>query len=275
MARSGNGVRQLVDLLSRPGPAEVMRGELALVGLPGVVLAPASGRGLPAVAFGHGWMQPAKRYASLFRHLASWGLVVFAPSTQRGPLGSAPALAADLVTALNLATGVRLGTGEISVDADRLALAGHGTGAGAAVLAAASEPRVRSVVLLAPSQTFPPASTAAEAVRCPGLILIAERDHVAPAAGHAEPIALGWGGPVSVRVLRKASHLGFLESRHWTDMLVEGRPERATRRIAFALTTAFLLRHLTGGKKYDALLDQELRAARRWPLPEKVALPGG
>jgi dienelactone hydrolase len=267
MARTGKAARQLINRLARPGEAKVLRGELALVGLPGVVLTPASGRGLPAVAFGHGWMQPTRRYAKLLRHLASWGFVVLAPDTQRGPFGSARALAADLSTALDVGTGVRLGTGEISVDPDRLAVAGHGAGANAAVLAAAADQRVRAVTLLAPAQTHPPASAAAESVTCPCLILVAEHDRVAPAVAHAEPIAVGWAGPITVRTLRKASHLGFLSGHHWTDAIIDGKSERAAQqRSTFALTTAFLLQQCTGTKEYDSLLANELREAPLLPV---------
>jgi dienelactone hydrolase len=273
MARTGKGARQLVEQLSRPGDAEVLRGELALIGLPGLVFTPASGRRLPAVALGHGWMQPARRYANLLRHLASWGFVALAPDTQRGPLASAQALAGDLSTALDVATGVRLGAGQISVDPERLALAGHGTGGGAAVLAAAHDRRPRAVVLLAPSQTHPSAATAAESVSCPCLMLVAERDRVAPAIAHAEPIATSWAGPITARTLRKASHLGFLEGRYWTDVLVDGKPERTTQRLTLALTTAFLLKHLTGTTDYDALLDTDLRAAPLLPVAKPVPVP--
>lgn len=268
MARTGKAARHLFDRLARPGDAEVLLGELALVGLPGMVFTPAAGRGLPAVAFGHGWMQPLRRYTDLLRHLASWGFVVLAPGTQRGPFGSARALAADLRTALDIGTGVRLGTGEISVDPDRVAVAGHGTGANAAVLAAAVDRRVRAVTMLTPSQTYPPASTAAESVSCPCLMLVAERDRVAPAVAHAEPIAVAWAGPITVRTLRKASHIGSLSGRHWTDAFFEGKPERATQRSTLALTTAFLLQQLTGTKEYDSLLADELREAPLWPLSQ-------
>jgi len=271
MARTGKAARQLIDRLARPGDAEVLLGELALAGLPGMVLTPASGRGLPAVAFGHGWMQPLRRYKNFLRHLASWGLVALAPDTQRGPLGSARALAADLSTALDIGAGVRLGTGQISIDPDRLAVAGHGTGANAAVLAAAADRRVRAVTLLAPSQTYPPASTAAESVSCPCLMLVAERDRVAPAIAHAEPIAFGWAGPITVRTLRKASHIGFLSGYHWTDTLFDGKPEHATERSTLALTTAFLLQQLTGTKEYDSLLADELREAPLRPVLQPIA----
>jgi hypothetical protein len=102
-------------------------------------------------------------------------------------------------------------------------------------------------------------------------MLVAERDQVAPAFAHAEPIAVGWAGPITVRTLRKASHIGFLSGRHWTDALFDGKPEPATERSTLALTTAFLLQQLTGTKEYDSLLAGELREAPLWPLAQPVA----
>ncbi|NUT94019.1 MAG: alpha/beta hydrolase, partial [Saccharothrix sp.] len=120
---SGYSAKQVLDQLSKPGEHPVLRGDLALVGLPGLVYTPASGLGLPAVAFGHGWLQPVTRYRALLRHLASWGIVAAAPGTQRGPLMSSRLLAGNLRTALDVCTGVRLGEGAISVDPERLAVA--------------------------------------------------------------------------------------------------------------------------------------------------------
>lgn len=255
-----------MELLSRPGGAEVLRGDLALVGLPGLVYAPARGRGLAAVALGHGWLQPAARYTGLLRHLASWGIVALAPDTQRGPLGSAAALATDLRTALDVATGVRLGRGDVSVDGSRLGLVGHGTGGGAAVVAASADSRVRAVALLAPAETRPSAIDAARTVSVPGLVLVAGKDKVAPPVGHAEPIASAWGGEVSQRALPRATHLGFVQGRSWSDALIDGKPERSTQRLTMALVTAFLLRHLTGAHAYDALLDSDVKGAVLQPV---------
>lgn len=128
--------KQLLAELSHPGPHEVLRGNLALVGLPGIVFTPRSGLGLPAIAFGHGWLQPTGRYRQLLHHLAGWGVVAAAPATQRGPLPSHRLLAADLLTTLDVITTVRLGPDGISVDPEKLGLAGHSTGGGSAVLAA-------------------------------------------------------------------------------------------------------------------------------------------
>jgi dienelactone hydrolase len=261
-----SAVKELVQTLSRPGTAEVLRGDLALVGLPGVVFTPSSGLELPAVALAHGWMQPVMRHSELLRHLASWGIVAIGPDTQRGPLPSTAALAADLRTALDIAVGVRLGGpgsygGEISVDPYRLGLIGHGTGGGAAVLAAAQDDRVRALVLLAPSETRPSAIEAARSVFAPTLVLIAGKDRVSPAAGHAEPIASALAGKTEVRTLPKASHLGFLQGWHWTDALLDGKPQRRIHQLTLALTTAFLLRELAGKHEYDELLESNVKGA--------------
>ena len=206
------------------------------------------------MAFGHGWLQPTARYEELLRHLASWGIVAAAPSTQGGALASHSQFATDLRTVLDVCTGVRLGDGGISVDPGRLALAGHGMGGGCAVLAAAADNRCRAVVTLAIAETMPSAVAAAPECTMPCLHVAGAKDLVAPPIGHAEPVAAAWAGEVQIKTLAKASHLGFTAGAHWTDLLIGSSPEFSTRRISRALMTAFLLRHLTGSDHYDALL---------------------
>ncbi|HSL08719.1 MAG TPA: dienelactone hydrolase family protein [Pseudonocardiaceae bacterium] len=254
MARTDPAVRSTADELSRPGPHQVLRGDLAPAGMPGVVFTPQAGLGLPAVAFGHGWLQPTSRYEELLRHLASWGVVAVAPATQPGALPSYRQFAVDLCTALDVCVGVRLGNGNISVDPGKLGLVGHGMGGGCAVLAAAADDRCRAVATLALAETMPSAVAAARECTMPGLHLAGGKDRVAPPVGHAQPVAKAWGGPVHLRTLPKASHLGFLQGKHWTDLLVDGSPEYSTRRVSRALVTAFLLAHLTGTPDYDVLL---------------------
>lgn len=266
--------KDLVEELSRRGPHRVLRGDLALVGLPGLVFTPESGLGLPAVAFGHGWLQPPIRYRELLRHLASWGIVAAAPATQRGPLASHRLLAADLRTSLEVCTSVRLGEGELSVDPNKLGVAGHGIGGGAAILAAAAEPRVRAVATLAPAETSPFASEAARNCRMPGLHLVAGRDVVAPAAGNAELIAKAWAGPVLLRTLPKANHLGFTEGRHWSGLLISGKAERGTQKLARALLTAFFLVHLAGRSDYEPLLTDQVKGIQVEDLPNSASASG-
>ncbi|HVW44481.1 MAG TPA: alpha/beta hydrolase [Amycolatopsis sp.] len=276
--------KDLLEELSHSGPHDVLRGNLALAGLPGVVFTPRSGLGLPGVAFGHGWLQPPGRYRGLLNHLAGWGIVAAAPATQQGPFPSHRLFAADLLSTLDVLTGVRLGPGNVSVDPARLGLAGHSTGGGSAVLAAAGqavvgggrtavaggpgatvpskvEPRVKAVATFAAAQTMPPATEAARGLTIPGLHLAADGDLVAPAVGNATAIAKAWGGPVQLRILGKSSHLALTEGTHWSQRLLHGKPHWGTQRLVRALFTAFFLTHLTGTDKYQPLLDANLKRA--------------
>lgn len=255
-SRKAPTARKALEELGRRGPHEVRHGNLALVGLPGVVYTPRSGLGLPAVAFGHGWLQPASRYRGLLRHLASWGIVAAAPATQQGPLPSHRLLASDLRTALDVCVGVRLGEGEVSVDERRLGVAGHAMGGGCAVLAAAEDPRIKSVATLAVTETRPSAVEAAKQVSAPGLHIAGGHDLLAPSAANAEPVAHAWAGGVQLRTVKKATHLGFTEGRHWTELVLHGRPQYATQRVTRALLTAFFLRTLLGDRHGEALLHE-------------------
>ncbi|MHA6805782.1 dienelactone hydrolase family protein [Salinifilum ghardaiensis] len=255
----GRSVTNAFDELSRRGPHEVLHGDLSLVGLPGVLCTPRSGLGLPAIAFGHGWLQPPRRYLGLLRHLASWGFVVAAPATQGGVFASHRSFAGDLRTALDICVHVRLGDGGISVDERRLGLSGHAMGGGCSVLAAGSDSRVRAVAAAAPAQTLPSMLDVAPHVSAPGLFLAGGNDLLAPANAHAMPLARAWGGSVQLRTLPKASHLGYAEGRHWSELLLHGRPEHRTQRITKALFTAFFLRTLAGDKRGAVLLAEKLK----------------
>jgi dienelactone hydrolase len=259
--------KQGLDELSRPGPLTVLRGDLGMSGIPGVIYAPEEGLGLPAVAFGHDWLQPPARYTDLLRHLASWGFVTAAPSSHRGPLPSHAGFAADLRSALEVCIGVRLGDGRISVDSRRTAFAGHGIGGGVALHAAAGFERVAAVVTLAPAQTHPSALDAARKLTVPVLHLAAGKDMVAPPAGHAEQIALAAGGPVILRTLPKATHTSFLAGRHWSDLLLAGGSSAKVRRFTRALVTAFLMRYLCEEDRVEPLVDGKVPGTTLKPLP--------
>ena len=272
------GAKQAVAELSKPGPHPVLRGELALVGLPGAVFTPTTGAGLPAVAFGHDWLQPAHRYHGLLRHLASWGIVAAAPATARGPLASNRGLAHDLRTALSVCAEVRLGGtargAAVSVDPARLGVAGHGMGASAAVLASAvpaadtavqeaqeaywesgSDLRIAAVATVALTESRPSAIDAARVVHQPGMHLAFGKDLVSPPAAGAAPVASAWAGESSLRTLKKATHLGLLEGRHWSEVVLDGKPESSTQTLVRALLTGYLLHRLGGQQRYAAVFD--------------------
>ncbi|HEY5857263.1 MAG TPA: dienelactone hydrolase family protein [Aldersonia sp.] len=249
-------VKSLTTQLANRGPHQVQRGDLAFAGQPGVVFAPAEGFGLPAVAFGHGWMTSVHNYRTFLEHLASWGIVVAAPDTERGPLPSHRGLAADLSTALDICVNVRLGTGKISVHPDKLAVVGHGMGAGVAVLAAARRADVAAVGALFPATTAPPAATVAPSVQVPALVVAGATDLHTQQAPAAE-LAAAWGGPAVLRAVEEATDHGLVEGRRVLAALGAGAHEVKTSKSTRALLTGFLLHTLQRDDEYKAFADTE------------------
>jgi acetyl esterase/lipase len=244
--------KKLAALLGKRGPHKVLRGNLALAGQPGLVFSPAQGYNLPAVAFGHGWLLGAERYANTLKHLASWGIVAAAPDTERGPLPSHRGLATDLGTVLDILTGVRLGTGDISVHPDKLAVAGHGMGASIAVLTAAARSDVKAVASLYPAPSSPSAEDAARTLTIPGLVL-GDAAFTDSLNDNTLGLAEAMGGPSTFRRIDKASSDGMVEGRRLMSPFLVGGTEKSTVQITRALLTAFLLFHLTGDKEYEDL----------------------
>jgi dienelactone hydrolase len=243
--------RPSLEYLAHRGPHRVAAGNLADAGMPGLVFAPVGGRGLPAVALAHGWLQPAHRYADTMRYLASWGLVVVAPDTQKGPIPSHGTMARDLTTALHLVADGKLGNGRVRVDARKLGVIGHSIGGGAAVLAAAADASIGAVVTVTAAATHPSAVEAASRVHVPGLHLVGGDDEMAD--GDGASIAAAWAGPSLLRTVKGASHLGLAEGSHWSSMLSGSGNEKRIQQVVRLLATAFLLRHLTDA---DQLADE-------------------
>ncbi|GGC64999.1 hypothetical protein GCM10011410_16860 [Hoyosella rhizosphaerae] len=238
--------------MSRRGPHRVLRGDLAIAGMPGVVFTPESGFNLPAVAFGHHWLTNLDRYTTTLKHLASWGIVVVAPGTERGLLPSALRFAADLDTALTLATEVRLGPGEISVHSKKVGFVGHGFGAGAAVLAAQRRSTTKAVAALFPAQVSPPSEQIAANLGIPGLVVASELKSL---SCNARDLARSWGGDVVLRTVEKSTSSGFIEGRRLASWFGLGKSERKTQQTTRALLTGFLLHQLTGDKTYEHFSD--------------------
>ncbi|MBB5914688.1 dienelactone hydrolase [Nocardia transvalensis] len=247
-------VKSLLSTLCTPGPHRVMRGNLGIAGQPGVVFTPEKGLNLPAVVFGHGWLAGVGNYRKLLEHLASWGFVAAGPDTERGPIPSHLNLATDLVTTLDICTGVRLGNGAVSVHPDKLALAGHGMGAGAAVIAAAQRP-VAAVAALYPAPTAPSAESLAPDIESPALILAG--DDIDSVGSNAIPLAAAWGGPMILRAVDKATHNGIVEGRRALAALGAAKYETKTDRTTRGLLVGYLTYQLLGDKTYKPFADPE------------------
>ncbi|WP_067997501.1 alpha/beta fold hydrolase [Nocardia pseudobrasiliensis] len=248
-------VKSLLGSLSSPGPHRVMRGNLGITGQPGVVFTPEQGLNLPAIAFGHGWLTGVGNYRKLLEHLASWGFVAVAPDTERGPIPSHLNLATDLLTTLDICTGVRLGEGKISVHPDRLVLAGHGMGAGAAVIAAAQR-KVAAVAALFPAPTAPATESLAPEIDSPALIVAGAED-IDSVGSNAIALATAWGGPMVLRTVDNASHNGIVEGRRALAAFGAGKHEPKTGRTTRGLLVGYLMHQVLGDKTYKAFADPE------------------
>jgi hypothetical protein len=262
--------RKLVTGLTRRGPHRVLKGELAFAGLPGVVYTPESGLNLPAVAFGHDWVTGVDRYSGLLEHLASWGIVAAAPDTERGLAPSVLNLAFDLGTALDIAAGVRLGPGKISVHPTKLGLAGHGFGGSAAIFAAAGMPdKPAAVAALFPAVTKPSAADPAAALRVPGVIFSAPGEEKT-LRSNAFELSQAWR-PATLRVISKARSGGLVEGRRLTKAFGLPGTHTGTQKAVRALLTGYLLYALAGDKTYKEFDDPEVQLPRTEAAEESSA----
>ncbi|UQE76105.1 alpha/beta hydrolase [Gordonia sp. PP30] len=255
---------RLMKELARRGPHKVDRGDLGIVGLAGQVFAPRTGKDLPGVAFAHSWLRGSRHYRDLMFHLASWGIVVAAPDSERGPLASDVELATDLRAALTVLQSVRLGApGQIGVDPERIAVAGHGFGAAAAVRAAGSQallgrPQipVRAVIGLFPAPTTSSLLDAAASVTAPSLI-VAAADEMDSMIGNAVPLAKALGGDVVLRTLAGVDGRALLENPSIKSLIGINGAERKVHAAVRAQVTGYLLHTLTGDERYAAFADPE------------------
>ncbi|NNG97115.1 alpha/beta hydrolase [Gordonia araii NBRC 100433] len=255
---------ELMTRLSRRGPYKVLRGDLGFVGVPGQLFTPAAGAGLPLVAFGHSWMADSGRYRDLLFHLASHGIVAAAPDVECGLTPSDVELAAGLRTAVANLPKVRLGLDEsITVDPRRCAVAGHGFGASAAVLAlgpdvlAGTEPiGVESLAAIFPKPSTPTAFAAADAVRVPAMVVAAgsELDTV---DANPLPLARALAGPVVLRSVPGATERGLLQRRSLRSLVGINGADKTTHSAVRALLTGFLIATADGDDEYAAFTDPE------------------
>lgn len=231
-------------------------GDLSYAGIPGKVYTPEEGNGIPAVVFAHDWLKGIEKYHGFLKHLASWGFAVAAPNTERGFNPNHLDFAADIESCLQILTGVKLGTGNITVSPGRIGLVGHGMGAGAAVLAAAGRDNIQAVAALYPSQTSPDATDAATNVSASGMVLGVEELPVFD-YGNAAKLANQWKGDVVYREIEKATHTVLTEDSIFKLLTGTGRVNPGLREQIRGLTTGFLLHEIATERKYSAFSDPE------------------
>ncbi|OEY12137.1 alpha/beta hydrolase [Corynebacterium sp. BCW_4722] len=243
-------LKKLSDL-SKRGPHRVMVGDLGYTGLPGKVYTPEEGKDLPAIAFGHDWLKDVEDYHRTLRHLASWGIAVAAPDTEKSYNPDHRGFAADLETCLQILAGVRLGNGNISIAPSKLGIAGHGMGGGAAVLAAVDNPKVKAVASIFPSNVAPSAVEAARNLFTPGMVVGPGEDSDSLFdPGNPAKLAYNWAGEAVYRTVKKGDQQGFSEDSVVKRILGLGKSDRGLQETVRGLMTGYLLHQLNGDKKY-------------------------
>jgi dienelactone hydrolase len=235
--------------------------------MPGLVFTPTSGRRLPVVAIGHGWLQSAERYADTMRYLASWGIIVVAPNTHRSLFSSQQGLALDLSRALRLVAQGNLGEGRVRGDLRRMGVLGHSLGGGAAILAAAKDDQIRAVVTVTAAETKPSAIEAAGRVEVPSLHLIGSKDDMAESDGAR--IARSCTGPAQLRMVKGSGHLGLAEGKSFVNGIIGADSDKKVQQVTRMLASAFFIRYLTDA---DQLAD-ELEAKVKGTTPEDLEDP--
>lgn len=250
-------LKKLSDL-SKRGPHRVLEGDLGYTGLPGKVYAPADGKDIPGVAFGHDWMKSVEDYHATLRHLASWGIAVAAPDTETGFKTDHSGFAADLETSLQIVAGVRLGNGNISVSPGKLGIVGHGMGGGAAVLAAVDNPKVKAVASIYPANVAPSAVEAARNLFVPGMVVGPGKDgDTLFDPGNPAKLAYNWAGDVVYRAPKKGDQQSFSEDGVIKRILGVGKSDRGLQETVRGLLVGYLLHELAGEKKYASYADPE------------------
>jgi dienelactone hydrolase len=170
----------------------------------------------PAIVFGHGYQIQPSFYASTLEHLASWGYVVCAPESGLEVFPNHRKFADDMgrcFSYLQEESGRRKSWLYEQIDPARLGASGHSMGAGASILAAAAEPRIRAVVNLAAADTNPSAATAMANVAAPVRLIVGSADGI---VGPSQTAAIysAARSPRQLSVLQGGWHCGFIDSNY-------------------------------------------------------------
>lgn len=255
MAPVATKTKDLLNTLSRRGPFGVDTGDLGFTGTPGTVFVPRDAESpAPLVAFAHDWTKAPRYYVDTLKHLASWGFVVVAPSTDTSGRPHHQLFADHLSAAIEDTLVARLGRGGVRADPRRIALAGHGLGGGVAALLASQRTDIDAVAMIFPTDTVP--SAVQRAIYCDASALLLS----ASGGVHAEDaraLHLGWRGPLVHRRLENAIETGFVERNPLLDGIGLADPDKRTLRTVRPLLAGYLLATLAGDDTYAAFADPE------------------
>jgi len=199
--------------------------------MPVDVYLPAAKTPAPVVLLAHGFTQTKRFHANQGRHLAAAGYVVLVPSLQR--FADHAGHGRDLLTLLDWAA--RQNADKASplfgrADTDRAAACGHSAGGLSALLAAAADKRIRTLVLLDAVDNNGLGEKAAAKLKIPSLSVCAEPS-AWNANGSPEKLAAALPEPKKLVKIAGANHLEAQDPANKRGEPIVGRvnPQRQQR----------------------------------------------
>lgn len=175
-----------------------------------------SGAPYPAVTFGHGFSVHPDKYRSTFEHLASHGYLVIAPESYTSPwFPSHQAFANDMRYSLDYLEARNADAGSWlygQVDTAHFGMAGHSMGGGSSVLAAAVDPRVKALALLAAAETDPSAIAQMPNIGMPVRLLSGNEDGIVDWETNTQAMYDAGRPPRQRQLILGGWHCGFMDS---------------------------------------------------------------
>lgn len=147
----------------------------------------------PVVVFGHGFQMVWSAYENIWEEMVPKGYIFAFPRTEGDLSPSHQDFGLDLSVVLDRMLAENDLSSSIFYEGinGRAGVMGHSMGGGASFLASAVNENAVTVVGLAPAETNPEASEAAEDITIPALVLAGDQDGVTPPAEHQIPIYNG------------------------------------------------------------------------------------
>ncbi len=236
-----------------------------------------SGGPYPAIVFGHGFRQNARLYASLGRHLASWGYLVIAPNTANGWFPNQERFVNELRDSLTYLDVAQTDPASFlfgQVDTAHYGAMGHSMGGAATLSATLADERIRAWVPLAPAASLNTPTPMSAAV----LLISGAGDSVTPTDFTAAPIYQQLQARRQLVEVAGADHCSWqdrvwpFDAAAWCGEHTLSREE--SRAISRRLVTAFFNLYLQGEERahWRAVWGPEKSAD---PLFSTIALDGG
>ncbi|MBN1852903.1 MAG: hypothetical protein JW829_09270, partial [Pirellulales bacterium] len=165
-----------------------------------------------AITFGHGYLQQPARYYGTLEHLATYGHLVIAPTSEVGLLPNHLDFAIDMQLTLDYLTARHADPADSLfgyVDINHFGLFGHSMGAGSGLLAAANDRRIRAFAGLATAITNPSPEPVMPEIQAAVALLSGDEDGIVDYTTATVPLYNSATPPKLKPLILGGCHVGF------------------------------------------------------------------